>query len=623
LNEYFIESVDILAVHICDLFNCVLNSGYYPEKWTEGIIVPLHKKGSKEDVNNYRGITLVSCLSKLFTTVLNNRIENICYENNTISDAQFGFRKGRSTTDAIFILHSLVQNFLFENKRLYVIFVDMMKCFDTIYRNALWLKMYKCGIQGKILRIVRDMYQKVKSCVKSLSSYSDYFSYAVGLRQGEVMSPLLFSLFVEDLELFLQNDLQSGLNIDDIVLILLLFADDMAIVGKTPDEIQNHLDNLYYYCNLWGLKVNTEKTKITVFRKRGGLLPNEKWTYNGHDIQVVNDFNYLGVVFNYTGSFTLNQEHLTGKALKAMNILLSKCNDYDLKPKILCQLFDAFVGSILNYASEVWGYTKSKELERIHLKFCKRLLKVKLNTCNACVYGELGRYPMYIHRYVRVIKYWFKICRSENIIIKTIYNLAVSDYHKGCHNWIFNVKKMFDDFGFSYAFDDINTINIEINSFVEEFKRRVYDNFTQDWYRTLNNSSMLDVYRNFKINFEYESYLDILPRSLRYFFTRLRLSAHPLHIQTGRYARDVARNQRHCMCCNSTDIEDEFHFICICPAFRNIRKKYIKPCYYKRPSMYKYLSLLQSNNKIELIKVCLFVKESLKVRTSIINAIML
>ena len=68
---------------------------------------------------------------------------------------------------------------------------------------------------------------------------------------------------------------------------------------------------------------------------------------------------------------------------------------------------------------------------------------------------------------------------------------------------------MFEDLGFSYAFDDINTINIEINSFVEEFKRRVYDNFTQDWYRTLNNSSMLDVYRNFKINFEYESYLDI------------------------------------------------------------------------------------------------------------------
>ena len=85
-------------------------------------------------------------------------------------------------------------------------------------------------MQGKILRIVRDMYQKVKSCVKSLSSFSDYFSYTVGLRQGEVMSPLLFSIFVEDIELFLQNNIDSGLQLDDIVLILLLFADDMAIV---------------------------------------------------------------------------------------------------------------------------------------------------------------------------------------------------------------------------------------------------------------------------------------------------------------------------------------------------------------------------------------------------------
>jgi len=335
----------------------------------------------------------------------------------------------------------------------------------------------------------------------------------------------------------------------------------------------------------------------------------------------VNDFNYLGVVFNYTGSFTLNQEHLTGKALKAMNILLSKCHDYDLKPKILCQLFDAFVGSILNYASEVWGYTKSKELERIHLKFCKRLLKVKLNTCNACVYGELGRYPMYINRYMRIIKYWFNIRRSKNIIIKTVYNLTVSDYHKGCHNWIFNVKKMLDDYGFSYVFDDVTNINIDTYTFVEEFKRRVYDHFTQDWYGTLNNSSMLHVYRSFKINFEYESYLDIIPRSLRYLFTRLRLSAHPLHIQTGRYARQIiSRNQRYCICCDSTDIEDEFHFICICPTFGNIRKKYIKACYYIRPSMYKYLSLLQTNNKTELINICLYVKESLKVRTSILNA---
>jgi hypothetical protein len=154
-------------------------------------------------------------MSKLFTTLLNNRIETFCSENDIISDAQFGFRKGRSTVDAIFVLMSLIQNYLCNNKRLYVAFVDMMKCFDSIYRNALWLKLYKLGIRGKLLRIIRDMYQKVKSCVKCCNSYSDYFEYAVGLRQGEVISPLLFSMFVEDLELYLQRNVESGLNIDD------------------------------------------------------------------------------------------------------------------------------------------------------------------------------------------------------------------------------------------------------------------------------------------------------------------------------------------------------------------------------------------------------------------------
>ena len=78
------------------------------------------------------------------------------------------------------------------------------------------------------------MYENVKSCVKACSSYSDYFNYAIGLRQGEVMSPLLVSLFIEDLELFLQKDTTSGSSIDDIALILLLFADDMAIVVNVP-----------------------------------------------------------------------------------------------------------------------------------------------------------------------------------------------------------------------------------------------------------------------------------------------------------------------------------------------------------------------------------------------------
>lgn len=108
------------------------------------------------------------------------------------------------------ILYRHYRHHLNKNSRCYVLFVDMTKCFDTIYRNGLWLNMYKCGIQGKLLAIIRDMY---KTCVKSWSSYSDYVKHAVGLRQWKSMSPLLLSLVIEDLKLFLQNDVKSGWNI--------------------------------------------------------------------------------------------------------------------------------------------------------------------------------------------------------------------------------------------------------------------------------------------------------------------------------------------------------------------------------------------------------------------------
>ena len=100
-----------MSGHLCDTFNGILNSGYFPEEWTEGVIIPVHKKGDKSDVKNYRGITLISCMFKILTAVLNKRIAAFCDLNNTISGAQFGFRKGKSTVDALFCLLNLVQKY--------------------------------------------------------------------------------------------------------------------------------------------------------------------------------------------------------------------------------------------------------------------------------------------------------------------------------------------------------------------------------------------------------------------------------------------------------------------------------------------------------------------------------
>jgi len=100
----------------------------------------------------------------------------------------------------------------------------------------------------------------------------------------------------------------------------------------------------------------------------------------------------------------------------------------------------------------IWGYTKSKEIERIHLKFLKRLLNVKQRTSTAVVYGEVGRFPRFINRYVRIIKYWCKICNSDNILIKTMYKVGLDNCNNGCKNWVDNVKKLLCNYGFAHTF---------------------------------------------------------------------------------------------------------------------------------------------------------------------------
>ena len=617
LNEYFLESFDILSGHIVDIFNAILNSGFFPTQWSEGIIVPLFKKNDPNNVNNYRGITLVSCFSKIFTGVLNNRLNKWAENNDVLSDSQFGFRKGRSTTDAIFVLNAIIQKILNENGRLFCAFIDLKKAFDSVYLNGLWYKLYKLGINAKMLRVIKDMYNKVKTCVRGCNSYSDFFYCAVGLKQGEVISPILFSLYIEDLELFLQEDPTCGLSLDEITFILMLFADDMVILGKDRNDLQRSLDLLNSYCNKWGLAVNTEKTKVVVFRKRGGLLNNESWAYNGTPLEVVNNFNYLGTVFNYTGTFVLNQETLVGKGLKALNCLLYNLKRYPLRPKLVCQLFDAFVGSILNYSCEIWGFGKCKDIERIHLKFCKILLKVKSSTCNVGVYGELGRYPLYINRYSRIIKFWCHILQSNNILILKLYNSLVASCNNGKTNWAKGVKTLLDNYGFSYVWS--NPFSVNLNTFHLHFKHKVIDVFKQTWYNDVNNSRSLILYKSFKQSFELEHYLSVLPKKFRIVLAQLRLSAHHLRIETGRYAHNrVDRALRLCTLCDRSDLEDEYHFVLICPVYSQIRQKYIRPFYYLRPSVYKFIKLMQSNQINVLRNLGKYVYESFAIRKSLI-----
>ena len=170
--------------------------------------------------------------------------------------------------------------------------------------------------------------------------------------------------------------------------------------------------------------VNIEKTKIVVFRKGGILAHNIRFYYCGQEIEIVNSFNYLGVLFSCGGSFMQNAKFLSDKALKAMHALFQIVKEVETPVNIMLQLFDSLVASVLNYGCESWGFLKAECIERIHRKFLKYILNVKIQTNNYAVYKELGRHPLIIERHVRIIKYWFKLVdvSNTNCILNAVYN---------------------------------------------------------------------------------------------------------------------------------------------------------------------------------------------------------
>ena len=154
------------------------------------------KKGDVHNPDNYRGISLLSILSKVFTKVINDKLTQWAENNLVLHDAQAGFRKGRSAIDHIFTLHAGIEKHLSKNTKLYVAFIDFRKAYDTVDRQILWDVLMKSGVSGRMCKVIQSMYETVQACVMSGSGseggLSDYFCCLQGLKQGCILSPVLF-----------------------------------------------------------------------------------------------------------------------------------------------------------------------------------------------------------------------------------------------------------------------------------------------------------------------------------------------------------------------------------------------------------------------------------------------
>ena len=357
------------------LFNHLFDNGIYPEDWKESIILPLFKKGDRTDVNNYRGISLCNISSKLYGFVINKRLQEWIDKYN-VTGEQAGFKKDHSTIDHMFTLLAAVQKQFANDRKLYVAFVDFEKAFDSVSRRLLWPVLLKNGIKGKLYRCLKSMYENVKARVRSGAKLSDVIHCTKGVKQGDVCSPVLFSLFINELALEIIENGRHGVTFDLLELFILLFADDIILLSTTVVGLQRQLNSLYTASQRLELRVNMSKTNVIVFRKGGYLARYEKWVYGRNVISVVNAYKYLGLYFSTKLSFSFACQDLVDRAKKAVLIIMRimyklNCSSFN----VFCKLFDSQVQSLVQYGAELWAFEKGADIEKLHLFAMKRFFE--------------------------------------------------------------------------------------------------------------------------------------------------------------------------------------------------------------------------------------------------------
>ena len=614
--ELFKISFDIISPFLLKLFNRLFQNAEYPRSWGEGIISPIFKSGNVDDAQNYRGITLINILAKIYSQLLVNRLTKWSEKEEKLSNTQFGFQKGKSTTDCIFTFFSIISKTLHAGDKLYCVFVDYEKAFDRIDRTLLWQKLMSENISSRFVRALSSMYQVVKACIRYKSSISQFFSSEIGLKQGDPSSPLLFMFFINDITQNINSDIESIFTIDEIKIFMLLYADDAVLFAKSPVALQSILNDLERYCALWGLKINVKKTKAMIFEK--GRHTSYDFYINNTKLDLVSSFKYLGMHFFKNGNWHRAQKRIASHASYALHNLFGLFKHIELPISEKCKLFDTFVGSVLNYGGEILGLNEAKDIELIHSKFCRWILHVRKSTNLTGLYGELGRVPFIIQRKIRMINYWVKLLGlNDQSIHKKLYSMLKQDADNNISyngsNWAFQIKSLLNELGLSYIWLQQNEFTIPVNL----IKQRIFDNYYQSWYSNINNSSRLSMYSRYKHDFLFETYLDTIPdQKFRITLTKFRLSSHNLAIERGRF-ENIPRNDRICRCCNLHMVESEYHFLLVCPLYNDLRKKYFKNYFCRWPTLNKFDALMSNSSKSKTLSLSNFLYFAMKLRDSI------
>lgn len=384
---------DGMATHLYGIFNTIWITEKIPSRWTESIIVKVPKKGDLSICDNWRGICLMPIPAKIFGRIIVNRLKTEV--EGILREEQAGFRSGASTTQQIFTLRNIIEQSIEFNAPLYMNFIDFQKAFDSVNREMLWKILEAYKIPDKYINIIKELYLNNKCFIEVDGELTEPFLIKSGVKQGCVMSGLLFIIVIDWIMRNTIKDKKRGIrwkftsSLEDLD-----FADDIVLMSSKFDDLQQKTYIFEKFSKTVGLTINRKKTK--------SMRINEKYTnkinLSNKDIEDVSSFTYLGVTVNKEGG---TNEEIRTRIAKAQNCFCRLNNVWrssKLVSSTKLNLFNALVKSVLLYGCETWKLTKAQnnKLDAWQNKCLRKILQIywPYTISNVQLYSQTRQMPL-------------------------------------------------------------------------------------------------------------------------------------------------------------------------------------------------------------------------------------
>ena len=361
------------------MFNVFLEEERVPAEWKKAIIVPLFKnKSSRLDCENYRGISLISVPSKAFMRVLLNKIKPQLEEK--LREEQAGFRGGRSTVDQIFALRQIVEKRWEYALPVYCSFMDLEKAYDSVWREGMWHIAKYYGIPTKIVDLLRNWYIGITSSVRLDGEEGDWFPITTGLRQGCVMSPALFNVYMDAIMRRVTEEAAGGIMVGGERVVDLDFADDVALLADSWLVMVAMVMRLEQVTQRFGINISARKSEVLFIGRGEGDVRMEDLQLRGQPMKKVEEFTYLGSVVTSDGKCIQDIERRRAGATRAFGTLRQRLwNRREISRKVKMKVFNAIVIPVLLYGATAWAPTRTEErrLDAFEMGMLRSILGVR------------------------------------------------------------------------------------------------------------------------------------------------------------------------------------------------------------------------------------------------------